>query len=731
MRMKKLLSLALVGALVCTGTASVIAANASKQEMKLREANLFTDAVKGSKDGFISKGEAVVLVLNALGYKEDVNTKEEYVKLNPFSDASAAYKGYLGLACDLGLVQKADSFNENEAAKEDYLLGLVLRALNYQDAFTDTENLAVKQGLVDESDYIEDDVTREEAAEIILNALNAELGDGTKTKFGEYLVRSGILSEDKLAALGVKAALKDKKDVHIIYFNDFHGNITEEITGKKRNMGMAKMVGYVNEFKATHPNTIVLSGGDNYQGTADSNLTFGKPVTAMMKGMNTLASAVGNHEFDWGYEKIKGWAKDGSFKYLASNIYDRKTNKPVSWASPYMIIKKSGIKIGIIGLAHPDTPSLAKAEYVENFEFRDPVKSANEWVKYLKSGKAKEGKPDVIIALTHIDSDQNFETKEITGNATKLANEVKGLNLVLSAHSHRSVNGKVNNVPILQAYCYGRAVGHVTLDVDKKVISKKVKVSVKAKNDKKKAAKKSKYKVVKKTTYKVKDIATELYDASIIKDKIIKSAKADEFYTKLQAEIADKKNKVLGEATDTFTHNRSDKGSVTLLGRWACEVMADEAKAEIAIQNGGGLRRTLEKGKITMGDLYEIMPFDNYLTSMDLKGKDIKKAIDHGIDMPSTTDGAFSGLIVEYDGTKPYGSKITKITLSDGTPLEDEKTYRVVTNDFVFGGGDGYDFSGATNVSMTIPIRDVLVSAIEKAKTITPKKVDYIKDISK
>ena len=385
MRMKKLLSLALVGALVCTGTASVIAANASKQEMKLREANLFTDAVKGSEEGFISKGEAVVLVLNALGYKEEVNTKEEYVKLNPFSDASAAFKGYLGLACDLGLVQKADSFNENEAAKEDYLLGLVLRALNYQDAFTDTENLAVKQGLVDESDYIEDDVTREEAAEIILNALNAELGDGTKTKFGEYLVRSGILSEDKLAALGVKAALKDKKDVHIIYFNDFHGNITEEITGKKRNMGMAKMVGYVNEFKATHPNTIVLSGGDNYQGTADSNLTFGKPVTAMMKGMNTLASAVGNHEFDWGYEKIKGWAKDGSFKYLASNIYDRKTNKPVSWASPYMIIKKSGIKIGIIGLAHPDTPSLAKAEYVENFEFRDPVKSANEWVKYLKS----------------------------------------------------------------------------------------------------------------------------------------------------------------------------------------------------------------------------------------------------------------------------------------------------------------------------------------------------------
>ena len=731
MRMKKVLSIALAGALVCTGTASVWAANASKQELKLREAKLFTDAVKTTEDGKLTKGEAVAMVLGALGYKEDVNTKEDYVKLNPFTDASDDYKGYLGLACDLGFVQKADKFYEKEAITERKLLEMVLKALNYGTAYTDTDNLAVKQGLVDESDYIDDTVTRAEAATIILNSLNAELGDGTKTKFGEYLVKSGILSEDKLAELGVKAALKDKEDIHILYFNDFHGNITEEVTGKKRNMGMAKMVGYVNEFKATHPNTIVLSGGDNYQGTADSNLTFGKPVTAMMKGMNTMASAVGNHEFDWGYEKIKGWAKDGNFKYLASNIYDRKTNKPVSWANPYMIVKKAGIKIGIIGLAHPDTPSLAKAEYVENFEFRDPVVAANEWVKFLKDGKAKEGKPDVIIALTHIDSDQNFDTKEITGNATRLANEVKGLDLVLSAHSHRSVRGKVNNVPVLQAYCYGRAVGHVTLDVDKKVTSKKVKVKVKTKADKKKAVKKSKYKIVKKTTYKVKDIATELYDANTIKDKIIKSAEADDFYNRLQAEIAGEKNKVLGEASEAFTHDRKDKGSVTLLGRWACEVMAEDAKAQIAIQNGGGLRRTLEKGKITMGDLYEIMPFDNYLTTMDLKGKDIKKAIDHGIDMPSTTDGAFSGLIVEYDGTRPYGSKITKITLSDGTPLEDEKTYRVVTNDFVFGGGDGYDFSGATNVSMTIPIRDVLVAAIEKAKTITPKKVDYIKDISK
>lgn len=118
MRMKKFLSIALAGALVCTGTASALAANASKQELKLRDAKLFTDAVKTAEDAKLTNGDAVIMVLNALGYKEDVNTKEDYVKLNPFIDATDEYKGYLGLASDLGFVQKADKFYEKEEIKE-------------------------------------------------------------------------------------------------------------------------------------------------------------------------------------------------------------------------------------------------------------------------------------------------------------------------------------------------------------------------------------------------------------------------------------------------------------------------------------------------------------------------------------------------------------------------------------------------------------------------------------
>lgn len=700
---KKFLSLVLAFVLVLSTFTGVFAKAEDASVSKLQKIDLL-DKKNNSEEKLnaaLKRSEGLAMVLKALGYSQELATKEKYVKLNPFEDLSDWFKGYAGLGVDLNLTKgkTEKTYDPNSDLSKQEFIAFILRSLGYNKdaAFNDADAIGKKIGLLSADDDVKSNISKAQAAEYIFSALNKQLQDGTGRTLGQYLVEGKTISKEKAKEIGVVFGQKDDKNVHILYFNDFHGNIAEEITGKKRNMGMAKMVGYVNEFIENHPNTFVLSGGDNYQGTADSNLTMGKPVTAMMKGMNTLASAVGNHEFDWGADKIAKWASDGNFKYLASNIYETKTGKPVAWANPYMIVEKAGIKIGLIGLAHPETPTLTKAEFIKGYEFRDPVKSAQTWVDFLKAGKAKEGKPDIIIALTHIDSNQG-KSGEITGNATKLANEVKGLDCVLSAHSHRTVSGKVNGVPILQAYCYGRAIGQVNIKLDGK---------------------------------KVESIDTQVFQGKEIKDRIIGDTAAEKFYTDLQKELAPIKGKILGLAKGEFTHDRGLKGSNTLLGRWSCEVMAEKTGAQIAIQNGGGLRRTLEAGNITMGDLYEIMPFDNYLVVMDLPGDALIKAIDHGINMPQTTDGAFSGLKVEYDSSKPYENSIVKITLSDGTPIDPNKTYKVVTNDFMFTGGDGYDFSKAKNVNETyIPIRDVLVESIKSKKTITPKTVDYILDVN-
>ncbi len=487
------------------------------------------------------------------------------------------------------------------------------------------------------------------------------------------------------------------KTVDILSFNDFHGNVAEEATGK--NLGMAKLVGAAKAALEVNPNTIILSAGDNYQGTAMSNLKYGAPVSEMMKAMGVLASAIGNHEFDWGTDKIQNWAKDGNFTFLASNIYDKSTGKTVEWAKPYIITEKSGIKIAFIGLANTETPNLTKTEYVAGLEFKDSAAAAQEWINYLKAGKAAEGTPDVIIALTHLDSAQDSKTNAITGQAAEICNKVKGLDGVISAHSHLNVAGKVNNVPVVQGLYNGRAFAKLTILLD--------------------------------TNGKVKTIVPSVEQLFTYKSSITPDQTAADIFNKYATELKPILGEKLGTATAEFTHDRNSKGTVSLLGKWTCDVMKKKTGVQVAIQNGGGLRRSMLAGDITVGDMYEIMPFDNYLVTLELPGADLKKAIDHGINNPSITDGQFSGLKVTYDSKAEFEKRIVSITLEDGTPIKDDTYYTVVINDFMLTGGDKYDFSKARNVKNTyIPIRDALIDAVKAEKTISPVKQDYISPIA-
>lgn len=493
----------------------------------------------------------------------------------------------------------------------------------------------------------------------------------------------------------VETTVEKSNSVDIVTFNDFHGNVAEDTRDWGKNLGMSKMVGKANELKAANPNTLFIAGGDNYQGTATSNLTYGAPVTDMMKAMGVVASAVGNHEFDWGREYIAKWAEDGNFTYLASNIYEKSTNEPVEWAKPYMVVEQGGLKIGLIGLAHPDTLTLTKAEHVSGLEFRDPVVAAQEWIDFLKAGKAEEGTPDVIIAVTHLDSKQDYDTLEITGTAADLANGVTGLDGIVSAHSHKTVAGDVNGVAIVQAYKYGRALGKLSIELNEDGTAKDVVASVD-------------------NTYKTKS-------------DIIPDAATVKVFEEYEVKLAPVLNEKVGVAKAEFEHGGPN---VSALGLWTCEVMAEKAGTQIGLQNGGGLRRTLYAGDITMGDLYEVMPYDNQLVKMELPGKDLKAAIENGLLNPNIGDGSFSGLKVVYDSQAEFGSRLISLSLLDGTPIEDDKYYTVATNDFILTGGDKYDFSNAKNVIDTyVPIREVMIEAIKKTGSISPKTVDVVKDL--
>ena len=487
----------------------------------------------------------------------------------------------------------------------------------------------------------------------------------------------------------ISFVLAAEKEIVVLSINDFHGALAP--AGK--NVGAAKLADALKVEKAKNPEgTIIVSAGDNYQGSAMSNLMYGEPVSSVFKEMGIELSAVGNHEFDWGINRINKWAEEGGFTFVCTNIYDKRTNQPVDWAEPFVIIEREGIKVGFVGLATPETAYKTLKANVENYEFRDPVETIEEWIP-----KVKDAGADIIIALTHLGSFQDKEGN-ITGEATDLC-AVDGVDAVISAHTHQMVCGLVNGKPLVQAYKYGRSFGKLTFifDENNKLVSAEPFLDI---------------------LYERADTLKDDADTLVV-------------YEKYNEELNPVLGKVLGKTTVDLDHNRY--AGPSLLGEWACEIMKDKAGVQIAMTNGGGLREpttpVIPAGDITAGKLYEVMPFDNTLYTMKLSGADIKANIEHGIMNEDIGWIQISGVRVTYNPKAEAGNRITSMVLEDGTSVEMDDYYTVVTNDFMFTGGDKYNFENAKDgLDTFVPIRDALMEAVEKAGVISPKKQNWLSE---
>lgn len=244
------------------------------------------------------------------------------------------------------------------------------------------------------------------------------------------------------------SAVDDPIVLDYIAINDFHGTVDDSASSS--NPGIARIQTYLLGEKAKNPNTFFVSAGDQYQGSPISNLTYGEVVNDILAHMEMLTSAVGNHEFDWGADRIPLWAKSGGFPFVASNIVVEADKKPAEWddyVEPYYVhnvtVDGKTIKVGFIGIATPETSYKVAAENVVGFTFTDPVEATKTWTTHLREVE----KVDAVIALTHLGSFQKDGV--ISGEIVEYANGVS-VDGIFSGHTHQVVNGKVNNIPIVQ-----------------------------------------------------------------------------------------------------------------------------------------------------------------------------------------------------------------------------------------------------------------------------------------
>ncbi|MBP2652896.1 MAG: 5-nucleotidase [Firmicutes bacterium] len=472
---------------------------------------------------------------------------------------------------------------------------------------------------------------------------------------------------------------QDSNLIHleIITVNDFHGALEEN--GK--NPGAGKLVAFLAEAKAKNPEgTLLMSAGDMFEGTPDSNLLYGKTVVDIMNYAKFDVMTLGNHEFDWGVKVLKERIAQSKFPYVCANVIDRKTGKLVDFVKPYTIVERKGVRIAVIGIATPETAYKTNPKMVSCYSFEDPVKVVNALVPKLKQRGV-----DVIVVLSHLGSWMEGSNK-VSGNAAELAAQANGIDGIVSGHSHMAVSGKVKNVPVVQANYNGRAVGKIEFLFNKR--SRQV-------------------------------VASDVSVTSLPFKGLVADTKVQAILRQAQMEIAPVKNVVLGQMLHELGHDRNELAE-TLLGQWVTDTMRQAVGADIAFQNSGGLRTGISKGAVTMGNLYEVIPFDNTLFTMVLTGKQIMGVLEYGIMNDKIGMVQYSGMKVAYDLKGAKGGRIIAVTMADGTPLSPEKSYKVVTNDFMATGGDGFImFKEGQNFHDTcIPERDILADAIRKQKVI-------------
>lgn len=495
------------------------------------------------------------------------------------------------------------------------------------------------------------------------------------------LVSAMVISSGFSGAFAVKAEGNtdaNTKKITILHTNDSHGRAIE---GEFDGMGFAKLSTLVKQYESKNPNTLLLDAGDTLHGTTFATLSKGESIVNVMNKVGYDGMAAGNHDFNYGYERLMELKDKMLFPLLSANVRKQDGNQLLK---PYEIKEVDGLKLGIFGLSTPETHYKTHPKNVEGLSFTDPVKEAQAMVAELKAQKV-----DMIIAVTHLGIDESS-----TDTSIKVAKGAPGIDLIVDGHSHSTLveglKGE-NDTLIVSAGEYTKNLGVVELTFENNEL--------------------------KSTTA---GLITKEQTAAIEEDPAVKEV-IDEIQT-AQEEIL---SEVIGKTAVKLDGEREQvRAGETNLGNLITDAMVDMTGADMAITNGGGIRASIGEGEITKGDVITVLPFGNYIVTKKLTGAQIKAGIENGVNAYPDAKGAFphvSGLTFVIDASKAAGSRVQDMKIK-GAPVEMNKEYLVATNDFMASGGDEYtSFKDSAIVNEFPALDEALVAYIQKIGTVNTK----------
>jgi len=452
----------------------------------------------------------------------------------------------------------------------------------------------------------------------------------------------------------------NEKKLTILYTNDLHAHVRPQkiswISETRTIGGFANIATLVKKEKLNNPNAVYFDAGDYFTGPYISSLTKGEAIIDIMNHLSIDAACIGNHEFDHGWQNVVTQISKAKFPILNGNIFLKHTDK-LLWNHPYTILVKNGVRIGVIGLhgkfAFYDTIS---DDMIQGIDARDEEKYLQQYIDTLKA------KTDLIVLLIHegIPGRQSSKgSTDVSRNLQKdieLATKVKGLNIIVTGHAHQGTPEALvsNGTLIVSTDALGMELGKLEISYNIK-------------------------------THQIISHTNQLN--YIFDDEVTHDAETENVIVKWENNLKQITDEKICNISTSLTRSYGEESTLgNLITDAMMYVYPDN---DFAVTNSGGLRQDIESGSVTMGNLISAFPFPNTVVKLALKGSDIKNIFEHAATLTNGILQVSKGVVLTYNQSAPIGNKVISININ-GMALENNKTYKVLTNNFLADGGDGY-----------------------------------------
>jgi 2',3'-cyclic-nucleotide 2'-phosphodiesterase (5'-nucleotidase family) len=476
----------------------------------------------------------------------------------------------------------------------------------------------------------------------------------TRREFLKLAGRAGLLTTVPTLANAAAALNPDSVCISILHTTDLHGHVlpTTDYDGNPDRGGLARCATQIRRWRLENPNSLLIDVGDVYQGTDVSLRNKGTLMIDLLNHLEYDAWVVGNHEFDWGIECFEHALQQSNMPVLAANMLMEgklagefpDAKHPFAKIQPFILKEVAGIKIAIIGITTPGMPFWLWPDFTRGLDFRHPVEPVRRAIASAKSGGA-----DAIVLTSHMGLKTRTGGDDFANTVMALTSEFPEVAVFIAGHTHQDVPSRLTNgVLFTQADHFGIHAGRVDLLFDR--------------NSKKLLR---------------REAICALMDNRFACDQMVLSRAKSHL-----AESGAAVSEPIGELAETL-RGRSRPGRPSdverLIGAAIMEMLLERNVPADGVMHGTFDKADLVAGPKTVNDVWNILPYENYIVTAQLSPEQIKAAMEEVF--ASHEKRNLLGFEVKTEGRGDDG-RIVSMTLANREPLDRNKKYAIAFNSF-------------------------------------------------